>query len=121
MPPTSDLLDDLDKPLVSQESAELVQALIGAAVLLDLQPIQRAFRARAALAEHVSVDQGGPNIIVARQLLDRADGHPDRALGPHRLHRLQRLMQHLALQEQQRVERLILGRGGHFAVYGQIA
>ena len=73
MPPTSDLLDDLDKPLVSQESAGLVQALIGAAVLLDLQPIQRAFRAGATLVDHTGVNHGRRDIVVAQQFLDRAD------------------------------------------------
>lgn len=40
------------------------------------QAIERAFHPAAALAQHVGVDHRGGNVVVAQQLLDRADIGP---------------------------------------------
>jgi len=40
---------------------------------LKLKAIERAFHARAALAQHVGVDHGGGDIVMPEQFLDGAD------------------------------------------------
>jgi hypothetical protein len=66
---------------------------------------------------HAFHDRDNPGDLLARQ----HQRHIDLPVGPHSInHLVQRLLQHLAVKEHQRIHGLVLRRGGDLPPHGQV-